>query len=190
MRFILTRMRRIKYFVASSLDGYIARADGGVDWIFIDQDYGMSAFFKSVDVAVMGRGTYDKMLQLAPNQAFFPGMVNYVFSTKKTDSESVTFVSGGVSEWTRAILSKPGKDIWLVGGGNLVRQFLQGGLVDEIGLTIHPRLLGAGIDLFPKPYPDMELELLRCQEYSTGLVQLFYRVTRGSSALLEGEAST
>jgi dihydrofolate reductase len=71
-----------------------------------------------------------------------------------------------------------------------VRQFLQAGLVDEIGLTIHPRLLGAGIDLLPEPYPEMELELLRCQEYSTGLVQLFYRVARGSPALLEGEASS
>jgi dihydrofolate reductase len=110
-------MRRIKYFVASSLDGYIAREDGGVDWIFMDQDYGMSAFFKSVDVAVMGRGTYDKMLQLAPQQAFFPGMANYVFSTKRTDSESVTFVSGAWASGRERFCPSPEKiSGWLVEG--------------------------------------------------------------------------
>jgi dihydrofolate reductase len=163
-------MRRVRYFVASSLDGYIARADGGVDWLLMDQDYGMSAFFKSVDVAVMGRRTYDRMLQLAPQQAFLPGMENYVFTMRSIESENVTSVSCDPGEWTRTIQAGAGKDIWLVGGGNLLQQFLERGLVDEIGLTIHPRLLGEGHALFPAPYPETELELLRCEQYSTGLV--------------------
>lgn len=179
---MLVGMRRVKYFVACSLDGFIARADGGVDWLFMDQDYGMSAFFKSVDVAVMGRRTYDKMLELAPRQAFFPGMENYVFSTAAKEGDGrVKFVSGDVGEWVEMIRTRPGEDIWLVGGGDLVRQFLAKRMVDEIVLTIHPRLLGSGIPLFPAPYPEMELELLRCEQYSTGLVQVFYGVRHRES---------
>jgi dihydrofolate reductase len=172
------RMRRIKYFVANSLDGFISRPDGGVDWLFMDQDYGMAEFFRSVDVAVMGRKTYDKMLELAPGQAFYPGIKNYVFSTTRPSGvrDGVEFVSTEVDVWTERVRAEQGKDIWLVGGGGLVRQFLQARLVDEIGLTIHPRLLGNGIPLFPQPYPETELELIRCEKYSTGLVQVFYRV--------------
>jgi dihydrofolate reductase len=174
---MLWGMRQVKYFVACSLDGFIARADGGVDWLFMDQDYGMSAFFKLVDVAVMGRKTYDKMLELAPQQASFPGMENYVFSTAAKEGDGkVQFVSGDVGEWVKTIRAQKGRDIWLVGGGNLVRQFLAAKVVNEIVLTIHPRLLGSGIPLFPMPYPEMELELIRCERYSTGLVQVFYAV--------------
>ena len=129
----------------------------------------MAAFFKSVDVAVMGRKTYDKMRELAPQQASFPGMENYVFSTstKERDGE-VKFIFMDVREWVMEMRSRPGKDIWLMGGGNLVRQFLVSKVVDEIVLTIHPRLLGMGIPLFPTPYPEIELELLRCEQYSLG----------------------
>ena len=172
-------MRHIKYFVANSLDGFIARQDGGVDWLFMDQDYGLREFFASVDVAVMGRKTHDKMRELAPGKAFYPGMKNYVFTTTKPSGirDGVEFVSTSVESWAERVRSEAGKDIWLVGGGELVRQFLQVHLVDEIGLTIHPRLLGSGIPLFPQPYPETELELVRCEKYSTGLVQVFYRVT-------------
>jgi len=184
---MLMCMRRVKYFVACSLDGFIARSDGNVDWLFMDQDYGMAAFFKSVDVAVMGRMTYDKMRELAPQQASFPGMENYVFSTstKERDGE-VKFISMDVREWVTEMRGRPGKDIWLMGGGNLVRQFLVSKVVDEIVLTIHPRLLGTGIPLFPPPYPEIELELLRCEQYSTGLVQVFYSVKQEAKDKSDG----
>jgi dihydrofolate reductase len=171
-------MRKVKYFVANSLDGFISRQDGSVDWLFMDQDYGMAEFFKSVDVAVMGRKTYDKALELTPGQVIFPGMDNYVFSRTQPDGVKgpVEFVSCDIQSWIETIREKSGKDIWLVGGGELARQFFQKQLVNEIGLTIHPRLLGKGVPLFPQPYPETELELLQCKQYSTGLVQLFYKV--------------
>jgi dihydrofolate reductase len=174
-------MRKIKYFVASSLDGFISRLDGSVDWLFMDQDYGMTEFFRSVDVAVMGRKTYDKMLELAPEQAFYPGMQNVVFSRSRPNDAkgAVKFVSGDVEAWAKGVRSKSGKDIWLVGGGSLATQFLQKRLVDEIGLAIHPRLLGQGILLFPQGYPETELELSRCEQHSTGLIQVFYQVKSG-----------
>lgn len=175
---MLFHMRSVKYFVANSLDGFISRGDGSVDWLFMDQDYGTSRFFASVDVAVMGRKTYDKMQELAPGQSFSPGIENYVFSKSRPSGEfgGSTFVSGDIGEWLTSIRTNPGKDIWLVGGGELVREFLKNRLVDEIGLTIHPRLLGDGIALFRKPYPETELELIQCEQYSSGLVQVFYRV--------------
>ena len=171
-------MRKVKYFVANSLDGFISRQNGSVDWLFMDQDYGMAEFFKSVDIAVMGRKTYDKALELAPGQALFPGMNSYVFSRRNPERSQgpVRFVSCDIQSWLEHTREKPGKDIWLVGGGGLARQFFQQRLVNEIGLTIHPRLLGEGIPLFPQPCPETELELLRCKQYSTGLVQIFYEV--------------
>ena len=178
-------MRRLKYFVASSLDGYISRLDGSVDWIFpvsgeSTQDYGMSKFFASVDIAVMGRKTWDKAQQLAPGKSFGPGIESFVFShTEPTGAHKGTnFVSGDVGEWLWTIRQKPGKDLWLVGGGEMVQSFLSQRLVDEIGLAIHPRLLGQGIQLFPQPYPDTQLELIRTEPYSNGLVQVFYNVKR------------
>jgi dihydrofolate reductase len=171
-------MRRIKYFVANSLDGFISRVDGGVDWLFMDQDYGMSEFFQSVDIAVMGRKTHDKMQELAPGQPIHPGMKGYVFTKTKPPGtrDGVEFVSASVLSWTERVRAEKGKDIWLVGGGELVRHFLQMRLIDDIVLTIHPRLLGDGVPLFPQPYAETELELVRCEQYSTGLVQVFYRV--------------
>jgi dihydrofolate reductase len=78
--------------------------------------------------------------------------------------------------WAESVRSRPGKDIWLVGGGEMVREFLQKKLVNEIGISIHPRLLGDGIPLFAQPYPETELELLRSEAYPSGLLQVFYRV--------------
>ena len=171
-------MRKVCYFVANSLDGFISRHDGGVDWLFMDQDYGTADFFASVDVAIMGRKTYDKMQELAPGQSFSPHIRSYVFSrtppTKNPDP--FQFVNEPLEPWVANLRKQPGKDIWLVGGGDLVQQFLSASLVDELGLTVHPRLLGSGVPLFPGPYPEMELVLDRHKKYETGLLQVFYSV--------------
>ncbi len=171
-------MRLVKYFVASSLDNFISRKDGSVDWLFMDQDYGMKEFFASVDVAVMGRKTYAKALELSPNGVSFPGMKTYVFShlLAKGSQENIEVVSDPPESWLKSIRATPGKDIWLVGGGEMVREFLQKRLVNEIGISIHPRLLGDGIPLYAQPYPETELELTRSQQHPNGLLQVFYRV--------------
>jgi len=173
-------MRKVKYFVANSLDGFISRVDGSTDWLFMDQDYGMSMFFASVDVAIMGRKTYDKMQELAPGQTFSPTIREYVFSRTQPSRMvgNTTFLNEPIGSWLDGVRRRPGKDIWLVGGGEMVRAFLLERLIDEIGLTIHPRLLGAGIPLFPTPYPETELQLISCREYETGLIQTFYSVKR------------
>jgi dihydrofolate reductase len=171
-------MRLIRYFVASSLDSYISRRDGSVEWLFMDQDYGMKEFFASIDVAVMGRKTYAKALELSPKGVNFPGMKSYVFShlLPSGKQENIEVVSGEPAAWVKSMRATPGKNIWLVGGGEMVREFLQKRLVNEIGISIHPRLLGDGIPLYAQPYPETELELIRSKQYPSGLLQVFYRV--------------
>jgi dihydrofolate reductase len=172
--------RRTKYYVACSLDGYISRPDGGVDWLFTDQDYGMAEFFRSVDIAVMGRRTWEKVEDLAPGRRFGPDIDCFVFSRTMPEgvSKGVHFVSGDVGEWLWTIRQQEGKDIWIVGGGDMVRSFLDQKLVDEIILSIHPCLLGDGVRLFAERYPQSELELTACRPYSTGMIQLFYSIKR------------
>ena len=171
-------MRLVKYFVAYSLDNFISRRDGSVDWLFTDQDYGMKEFFASVDVAVMGRKTYTKALELSADGAYLPRMKTYVFShlLPKGQQGEIEVASEDPESWVKSIRAAPGKDIWLVGGGEMVREFLQRRLINEIGITIHPRLLGDGIPLYAQPYPETELELLRSKEYPSGLLQVYYRV--------------
>jgi dihydrofolate reductase len=168
----------VKYFVASSLDSFISRKDGSVDWLFMDQDYGMKEFFASVDVAVMGRKTYAKAQELSPQGVNFPGMKSYVFShlLPKGTQDKVEIVSDCPENWLKSIRETPGKHIWLIGGGEMVREFLQKKLVNEIGISIHPRLLGDGIPLYAQPYPETELELVRSKAHPNGLLQVFYRV--------------
>lgn len=138
----------------------------------------MAEFFASVDVAVMGRKTFERMLELSPESPLFPGMKHYVFSRTldSTPYPQVEIVRGDAQGWASRVRAHYGKHIWLVGGGALVQEFLQRKLVNEIGLAIHPRLLGKGIPLFTTPYPEMELELIRSKQYATGLLQVFYRV--------------
>lgn len=177
---MLETMRRVKYNVACSLDGYISREDGSVDWLFTDQDYGMAEFFRSIDVAVMGRRTWEKVEELAPGRGFGPGIECFVFTRTRpaANVNGAHFVNGDVGEWLESLRDREGKDIWVVGGGDMARSFLDQRLVDEIALTVHPRLLGAGVPFFMGPYAEAELELMECKSYPSGLVQMFYRVNR------------
>jgi len=170
-------MRKVKLFVANSLDGHIARPDGGVDWLFTDGDYGMRAFFKSVDTALLGRKTYDWALAHGGAPDAFKGMTYYVFSRSRRQRKAaggVRFVSGDVRSFVESLRRAGGKDIWLMGGGELTESFLRERLIDELILTVHPVLLGAGLPLFRGVYPQTDLKLLKCKTYKTGLVQLSY----------------
>ncbi len=138
----------------------------------------MKEFFSSVDTAVMGRKTYTKAQELSPRGVNFPGMKTYVFShlLPTGKQENVEIVSDSPETWVKAIRATEGKDIWLVGGGEMVREFLQKKLVNEIGISIHPRLLGDGVPLFAQPYPETELELTHSKTFPSGLLQVFYHV--------------
>ncbi|MBD0325395.1 MAG: dihydrofolate reductase [Pyrinomonadaceae bacterium] len=183
-------MRKVIYFVANSLDGFTARADGSFDWLFMDNtDYGMKAFFSSIDAVLMGRKTYEVAVGHSPKRrrkskkteskrSSKTGMRSYVFSRtmKEAPDDGAILVSENAGEFVRNLKAEAGKDIWLMGGGSLARSLFAENLVDEISLNIHPILLGSGIPLFPEIGRQLDLELLDCKAHQNGCVQVAYRV--------------
>jgi dihydrofolate reductase len=167
-------MRKIILFIASSLDGFIAGKSGEIDWLFTDQDYGYTKFFNTIGVVIMGRKTYDQALTFGEYP--FKGKESFVFSRSRADAtdENVKFISGDVAIFVDSLRSQHGKDIWLVGGSELIQQFLKHDLIDEFVISIHPIILGEGIPLFPIPNPLQKLHLEQCETFDTGLVQITY----------------
>jgi dihydrofolate reductase len=141
-------MRKLKLSLACSLDQFIVAPDGSIDWIRMDADYGMNAFFASVDATLIGRASYDWGRR--SGNKFFSSMKNYVFSKSLPPGPEgeVEIISEDAAEFTRTLKQRPGKDIWLFGGHALASSLMNAGLVDEITLAVHPVLLGGGIPVF------------------------------------------
>ncbi len=167
-------MRRIILFIASSLDGYIAAADGSVDWLFTDQDYGYTPFSAGVDTLLMGRKTYNQSLSFGEYP--FDGKEVFVFSRSRAGErdEHAAFVAGDLPKFVRGLRKHPGKDIWLVGGAEIVHEFLRHDLIDEHIVSVHPILLGGGVPLYPPPFPVRSLALRSVESFDTGLVQMTF----------------
>ncbi|MEG4285455.1 dihydrofolate reductase family protein [Microcoleus sp. A006_D1] len=167
-------MRKVVLFIASSLDGYIARSNGEIDWLYTDQNYGYTKFLDSIDTVLMGRKTYEQVLTFGEYP--YQEKKSYVFTKNlnfaaTSDVEVVTQLESFVND-LRLI---EGKNIWLVGGSLLIRDFLNKNLVNELILSVHPLILGEGIPLFANPNTTA-LQLTGCQTYSSGMVQLSYDV--------------
>ncbi len=175
-------MRTVKYSVAMSLDGYIATPDGGYDWIIDDPTIDLAAQFKSVDAMLVGRKTYEVM-QAAEDAPQMPGMDIYVFSRtlKPQDHPDVTIVSDDAAAAVSALRERPGKDIWLMGGGDLFRSLLDAGLVDGVDVAIIPVLLGGGIPVLQPPATLTKLKLTDTKTYPSGIISLRYTVDRPSA---------
>jgi dihydrofolate reductase len=169
-------VRRIRYLVATSLDGYIAGPNGEADWIIHDPDIDFHAIFKQFDTFLIGRRTFEGMA--SAGKAEMPGMKVFVLSRtlKQRDFPGVTVLSKKVEEKVAALRGEPGKDIWLFGGGLLFRSLLDAKLVDTVELAIIPVLLGAGIPFLPQPAKETELKLTGHKVYKTGIVRLEYAV--------------
>jgi dihydrofolate reductase len=171
-------MRKIVLSVAVSLDGLIEGPNGEYDWCFMDQDYGLSAFFKRIDTTFMGRKTYE-MAQTVNNEdiAGFPKFKEYVFSTTLDKvKEGATLIKDNVKAEVEKIKKEKGKDIWLFGGAALTSSLMNMGLVDELYLAVHPILLGSGKPLFKNMDHRVKLKLQDTKTYSTGLVALTYDI--------------
>ncbi|MDT8068826.1 MAG: dihydrofolate reductase family protein [Terriglobia bacterium] len=175
-------MRKVRYSVAASLDGYIAASNGSVDWLnrfredVPGEDFGMTAFFKTVDTVLMGRKTYEIALKMGMEKSGMPGLANYVFSRTLPagQRDGVTFVADGVGDLLAGLKKKPGKDIWLCGGGELAREALREGALDEIRVAVIPILIGSGIQTFATGFPETKLRLLECKQYKGGVTELVY----------------
>ncbi len=168
-------------YVATSLDGYIAKPDGSVDWLEslpeTGDDYGYSDFIAGVGVVLMGRVTYEQILAFDLPYPY-PGTEGYVFSRTRAGEEDahVRFVDGeDLAGLIARLKAKQDKNLWLVGGGQLAREFLRLDLIDHIQLFILPLILGDGLPLFPPPTAQRSLALIECRSYANGIAQLSYR---------------
>ena len=170
--------RKVTFGVANSLDNYIARPDHAVDWLLWSDEVSAitSEFWKSVDAVVLGRKTYE--VAVANGMTAYPGVENYVVSRSMADAPdpAVEIVRGDAVEFVRELKARDGKAICVMGGGELARSLLEADLVDEVGVNIHPVLLGAGIPLFHPLSRQIDLELIDSKVLKTGCVYLLYRV--------------
>lgn len=172
-------MRRIRYQVACSLDGYIADINGGTGWIVEEPGIDFAELFDQFDTLLMGRLTYEG---LAESSGGFWGKRTVVFSRTLRPEEhpAVTVVSGDVDAAIAELRAMPGKDIWLFGGGELFRSLLAAGHVDTVEPAIIPALLGGGRPFLPPPAPLSMLTLTAHRVFPSGIVWLEYTVQRPS----------
>ena len=166
--------QKIIIYIAISLDGFIAKEDGSLDWLTkynnSEEDYGFVELYDRIGTVLVGGSTYRQVGDP------FKGKEAYVFTRKEPEqkADNIHFVSGDVKEVLNNLKLGNNKNIWLVGGAALVDQFLSANLIDEYIITIIPTLLGRGIQLFQGENPESNLELLNVKSYDSGLVQLHY----------------
>jgi len=167
-------MRKVILYIATSLDGYIAGPNHELDWLFHDNDYGYTEFYNSVDTTLMGNETYKQILTFGD----FPykGKENFVFTRNPNlqDDNNVKYIAGHISEFVKKIKKENGKNIWLIGGGQINSLLLKENLIDEIIISIHPLLLGDGISLFPGIENPKLFKMTDYKDFPSGLVQIQY----------------
>ena len=170
-------MRKIRYGVAMSLDGYIAGPNGEADWILIDSEFSFAELWAQFDTLLMGRRTYEAATARL-GEASFEGRKTLVVSRtlRQADHPRVTILSELSRDWLKALCAQSGKDIWLMGGGKLFRLLLEMGAVDTVELSVIPILLGGGVPLLPHPAQQTKLTLSGHKIYRSGLVSLIYDV--------------
>jgi dihydrofolate reductase len=170
--------RKVVLYIAQSLDGYIAKKDGDISWLSVvereGEDYGYSEFIESVDTVIMGRKTYEKVLSFGIE---FPHRDKKCYVLSRTEKEpdgNVQFYSGDAAELIKSIRGGEGKDIFIDGGAEVVREFATGDLIDEYVISIIPILIGSGIRLFKETGTERKLTLINSKAYESGLVLLKY----------------
>lgn len=184
---------RASVFIATSVDGFIARPDDGLDWLTgkpddeltgehdADQDYGYAEFFAGVDALVMGRGTFDVVSRFG-GEWFYGDTPVYVWTSHPDDvvapDGAVLRPVDGTLEAVVARLVADGVGHVYVDGGTVIRQFLAAGLIDRMTISTPPVLIGQGIPLFGQPMDDVRLELVSCRSFDGGMVQRTYDVVR------------
>ncbi|MBV8252698.1 MAG: dihydrofolate reductase [Chitinophaga sp.] len=174
-------MRKLKLYIAVTLDGYIATKDGNIDWLLNfpneeDTDYGYAEFLEGVDVTLMGNQTYKHVLQLADPFPYVD-LTNYIFTRNAniTIAPYVHFVDGDIVKFVKDLKAKPGKDIWLIGGSQINAAMLEADLIDEMHIAQFPLTLGTGIPLFGGEQHLHHFELAHLKKYKNGVLELRYK---------------
>jgi dihydrofolate reductase len=182
----MTKRRNVIAHIATSADGYIARPDGDLEWLTSRPApggfYGMSAFMKSIDTKLLGRKTYEVSLRMG---ATFDSKKsrNVVFSRHAPPADApsgVEFVNGAIGPFVSRLREQPGKDIWLMGGGEIIASFLDEQAIDEFIISVAPVFIGDGIPLIARRHRLVPLDLQSIERFEDGVVQLHYRVQNHS----------
>ena|SRR5690349_8139198 len=177
----MTTHRKVIVHIAASADGYIARADGDLEWLTSRPApagfYGVNDFVRSIDTKVLGRKTYEASRRLG---AKLDSRNRYiVFSRQAAPGDTpsgVEFVTGDIAPFVRRLREQPGKDIWLMGGGDLIASFLDAGAIDEFVVSVVPVFIGDGIPLIARRHRRVALTLQSVDRFDDGVVQLRYQV--------------
>ncbi len=169
-------MRRLRYGVAASLDGFIAGPNGEYDWIVHDPAIDFAAMFAQYDTLLMGRRTYEVATEEGKSWDSFGQRWVIVSTTMKPqDHPNVTILSSHIPETVAAMKAQPGKDIWLFGGGVLFRALLDAGLVDTVEVALMPVMIGSGTPLLPEGRR-RSLRLTESKTLPSGILLLDYSV--------------
>ena len=178
----MTKRRNVIVHIATSADGYIARPDGDLAWLTSrpkpEGFYGLSAFMKSIDTKLLGRKTYELSRRMGAK--FDNSMTRHiVFSRHEPPADAppgVEFVNGAIGQFISRLREQPGKDIWLMGGGELIASLLDEQAIDEFVISVVPVFIGDGIPLIARRHRHVPLDLHSVERFEDGLVQLCYRV--------------
>ena len=184
----VARKRKIIVYLATSADGFIARPDGSVEWLDRPRpmgNYGMGAFYQSIDTVLWGRKTCDMALDFqkkdVAGSAFDTRLKNYVFTHTPPQSPApagVEFVSEPIKAFATRLRDEKGKDIWMMGGAGIIASFLDEGEIDDFMIHVIPTFIGEGIPLIAPGRRSVPLKLISCTKFPDGVVKLHYTVRR------------
>jgi dihydrofolate reductase len=174
-------VRKVVFGGATSLDNFLARPDHAVDWLLWDDEVAavVADFWKTIDTVLMGRKTYEVAVRNGQASGY-SGVANYVFSRTLAEppDERINIIREDAAEFVRTLKMRQGKDICLMGGGELARSLFEADLIDEVGFNIHPVIVGSGIPAFHAMTRQIDLELCECRRFRSGCVYVTYRVKR------------
>ena len=173
-------MRKVKLFIAMSVDGYIADKNGGVAFLqgyedCLENESTYSEFIKNIDTVLMGWNTYNQIItELSPDNWVYDNLLTYVFTHREQqDSDKIIFTSDNLEELIKKLKGVEGKDIWICGGADLVQQAISSDVIDEYLISIIPTILGNGIKLFSQNDAEHKLKLINTIT-NNGIVELNY----------------
>ena len=175
-------MRKIKLYIATSLNGKIAKPDGSVDWLesipnLDGTDHGYSKFYKSIDTTIQGYKTYELILNRGI-EIPSADKKNYVITRKQhlANTEHVEFIKENHIDFIKRLKKQEGKDIWLIGGGQINTLLFNENLIDEMQIFVMPIVILDGIELFELAPNERMFKLIETKSYSTGAVELKYKI--------------
>lgn len=177
-------MRKISLFIAMSLDGYIAKPNDDLSFLKTvekeGEDYGYTEFTANIDTIILGRKTYDYVLNEIGSSHYDNGQrdVYVITRTERPRAGRTSFYTGNLTDLVKQLKHENGKNIYCDGGAEIINQLLQHDLVDEFVISIIPILVGNGTRLFKDNRPEQQLEFVSAKSFETGLTQLYYKRKR------------